>query len=708
MRVEELSAAERRVWEAFPRGELVDFRTGKPDEDDPATGASWGPERTVRAGVITELLLREESARSLARWEESARSPAPQEEPARVPAQWEESARLPALRLKGARVTELLDLAHATIGHPARFLSCDFEQVPRLYWARCQQLSFTRSRLPGLSASNAQIGGHLRLESCLFTGRVELRGAHIAGSLTLDHARVRAPGLAIDCDRLQADRGIAAIELRAEGHVRLSNVKVGGTLIMDDARLTATDRHALTLDGLVADGNVFCRCLTVTGMISLRNARVTGPFALTGTTIDHPGEMALRGSRITAEGGLYLGGTFCANGTVRLADSRVDRELNLTGARLDNPGGDALQAEEIQVEGTIEARGLTARGRVDLSQARVTGSLRLAGADLSAPGKVALDADGISIGGALACVDGFRSEGAVRLADATIGTFASFNGARLSNPSGKTLDAAAATIGGGLFCGRGFTSDGELTLIGTQVRRHVYLNDATLANPGGRALAAWQLQASELYLRPKAAPEGTVDLRHARIGVLRDDPATWSPRRQDGLTYEALDPTLPAAQRLAWLEEGVDGYVPQPYEQLAGTYRRLGHDEEARTVLLAKQRRRRATLARPARAWGVLQDVTVGYGYRPLRAAAWFVALLVVGATVFALDRPPPAEAGKGPVFNAVVYALDLLFPLIDFGQEKAFQPAGGAQWVAYGLVLAGWILVTTIVTGITRALSRQ
>ncbi|HUR01842.1 MAG TPA: hypothetical protein VM347_04830 [Nonomuraea sp.] len=678
MRVEELSTAERRVWDAFPQGELVDFRTGKPDEDSPAAGASWGAERTIRAGVLAELLLREES-------------PQPQ-----------------ALRIKGARITGPLDLAHATIAHPARFLGCHFEEEPRLYWARCQQVSFTGSALPGLSASNAQISGHLRLEGCLFTGRVELRGAQIAGSLTLDHAHARTPGLAIDCDRLQADRGIAAIGLRSEGHVRLSNVKVSGTLIMDDARLTASGRHALTLDGLVADGNVFCRCMTVTGMVSLRNARVSGPFALTGTTIDHPGEMALRGSRITAEGGLYLGGTFAATGTVRLADSRVDRELNLNGARLDNPGGDALQAEEIQVEGTIEARGLTARGRVGLSQARVTGSLRLAGADLCAPGEVALDADGVSIGGALACVDGFRAEGEVRLADATIGTFADFNSAHLSNPDGMSLNAAAATIGSGLSCGRGFTSDGELVLIGTRVRRLVTLNGATLSNPGGLALAAWQLEASELYLRPEEAPEGIVDLRHARIGVLRDDTATWSPRWQDGLTYEALDPTLPAARRLAWLEEGVDGYVPQPYEQLAAIYRRLGHDEDARTVLLAKQRRRRATLRRPARAWGVLQDVTVGYGFRPLRAAAWFVALLVLGAAVFGFDPPPPAEAGKGPVFNAVVYALDLLFPLIDFGQEKAFQPTGGGQWVAYGLVLAGWILVTTIVTGITRALSRQ
>ncbi|WP_157594486.1 hypothetical protein [Streptosporangium amethystogenes] len=64
------------------------------------------------------------------------------------------------------------------------------------------------------------------------------------------------------------------------------------------------------------------------------------------------------------------------------------------------------------------------------------------------------------------------------------------------------------------------------------------LHDAILSAPGGRALTARQLQTRELDLRPRRTPEGEVDLRHAQIGVIRDDPATWSPRRQDGLGAE--------------------------------------------------------------------------------------------------------------------------------------------------------------------------
>jgi hypothetical protein len=66
------------------------------------------------------------------------------------------------------------------------------------------------------------------------------------------------------------------------------------------------------------------------------------------------------------------------------------------------------------------------------------------------------------------------------------------------------------------------------------------------------------------------------------------------------------------------------------------------------------------------------------------------------------LQRRPPTEPGKPPNFHALIYTLDLLLPIIDFGQEKAFSPGGAYQWLAYLLVAAGWILATT------RAVNRQ
>jgi hypothetical protein len=196
---------------------------------------------------------------------------------------------------------------------------------------------------------------------------------------------------------------------------------------------------------------------------------------------------------------------------------------------------------------------------------------------------------------------------------------------------------------------------------------------------------------------------------NAQLGTLYDAAASWpTDLRLAETTYDTLATPLRAADRLRWLQRGTGGYLPQPYEQLASSYRRLGHEDEARTVLLAKQRHRRATLPLHRRSWGHIQDITVGYGYRPLRAALWLLALLTVGTFYFTLHPPTPLEAGKAPPFNALFYTADLLLPIAGFGQEAAFAPHGTGQWLAYGLTAAGWILATTVATGISRAISRQ
>ena len=109
-----------------------------------------------------------------------------------------------------------------------------------------------------------------------------------------------------------------------------------------------------------------------------------------------------------------------------------------------------------------------------------------------------------------------------------------------------------------------------------------------------------------------------------------------------------------------------------------------------------------------SQAWGYLQDATVGYGFRPVRAAFWLLALLSIGTLAYGLHPPTPAELGKGPNFSPLIYTLDLLLPFIDFGQKGAFNPTGLYQWISYALIISGWILATTITAGITRNINRQ
>jgi hypothetical protein len=262
------------------------------------------------------------------------------------------------------------------------------------------------------------------------------------------------------------------------------------------------------------------------------------------------------------------------------------------------------------------------------------------------------------------------------------------------------------TVGGRLDLCDGFAATGAVKLAGARVAGPLGLRGATLTAAASPALDAQHVHARELDLRGAPRIDGVLDLRHARFDVLHDDPAGWPAElRLDGLDYAALDPPLTAAERLGWL--GRDAYRPGVYGQLAASYRRAGDDNAARAVLLASQQRRYAGQPLPSRIWGWLQNVTVGYGYRPQLAACWLLALLAVGTVLFGL-RHPPAGTDHPPAFNPFVYSLDLLLPIVDFGQGDAFQPYGWQRWLGYLLIAAGWILATTIAAGVTRALRRD
>ncbi|CAM5414289.1 hypothetical protein [Streptomyces lavendulae] len=219
------------------------------------------------------------------------------------------------------------------------------------------------------------------------------------------------------------------------------------------------------------------------------------------------------------------------------------------------------------------------------------------------------------------------------------------------------------------------------------------------------------MRAGRLDIDTARSDTSSISLRGASVGTLLDRPQGGPLLELDALAYQRLTPLPPRSTtlRLSWLRENLAGqYRPQPYEQLAASYRVLGHDSEARRVLRAKHRHHRTMLPWPTKIWDWLQDVVAGYGYRPALAGAWLAALTLVGSLVFTINEPNRLEPGGGPSFNATVYTLDLLLPFIDFGQEKAFMTSNGLQWFGYLLVASGWLLATTLFAGLTRVLGRS
>jgi hypothetical protein len=246
-----------------------------------------------------------------------------------------------------------------------------------------------------------------------------------------------------------------------------------------------------------------------------------------------------------------------------------------------------------------------------------------------------------------------------------------------------------------------------LLLRGCRIDEPINLDGASLNNAEGMALNLEAARVAQLMLRLRHPPNGIVDLTNARVGVFYDDQATWpSVLRLRGFTYETLDnDQVSVRDRLCWLARQPGDYTPQIYDQLADAYRRAGQAEAARKVGVAKQRRRRGNL----NPFNWLLYLTVGYGYRTWLAAVWLAGLgwwVFTGAHPGHMVQATPNRTGPG--FHALAYTLDVLLPIVDLGQEKAWTPRGWAAYWTWSLIAVGWVLTTAVVAGLTGIFKRD
>ncbi|MFK0279819.1 hypothetical protein ACIQVL_05000 [Streptomyces sp. NPDC090499] len=535
--------------------------------------------------------------------------------------------------------------------------------------AQLEALELDECRLPGLRAHSARFAQEFKATRCTVHGTLDLRSLAVGTRLSLEGTKVRpAPGEA-----------------------------------------------AINAQSVAVDESLWAADLECAGTFYLTNARVQDLLNLRGATISTP-RGNLQMSELTVGGGLYMGRGFSCTGTVNLCGASIGASVELLDATLTGPGLDAgdyaLHLGCAQIGGDIQAeRGLVVDGPITLADTSIRGSIVLKGARLNYPSGTALMAGRAHVGGDLDCRGGLSAHGTVDLCDARIGGSVLFDGAELKAPSGGTtaLTANGIDVGGVVQLGQGLTAYGKIAISSAVIRSILSFNGAILDAAGAEeALVCRGTTAAQLYLQFREIPRGLIALARTKVALIRDDPTTWpTSLRLDGTVYDILRPPLPAEERLPWLGRDPMGFAPQPYEQLATVYQRQGWDAAARTVLVAKQRSLRPTLAFPARLWSLLQDATVGYGYRPLRAVWLLVCLLVVGSALFAARPPEPVGGGPYPRFQPVIYTLDLLLPLVDLGQERAYEPSGAMQWVGIVLIGTGWLLATTVAAGAGRVLRR-
>lgn len=469
---------------------------------------------------------------------------------------------------------------------------------------------------------------------------------------------------------------------RIEGEIGLSSAKIDFVLaIVDSALPDGIDLQLAHLHALILNGTH------------------TGPISADALQVEH---------------GVFMREGFHAVGHVALRGATIGGNLDCHDGSFCNAGGPALTADGANIRGAVFMNdGFHAEGEVRLVAARIGGILQCTAGNFINTGKTALNVNEIDVQGSVLLTDGFRANGEVRFNNANIGGALDCTKGIFLNPTARALSVESAAVSGHVLLREGFQPEGEVNFTATKI------------GEGFQWIKVTRPDRCKLFL------EST------RVGTLWDDEASWPPvLHLDGFVYDRLDNHSPldSAVRLRWLgRQDYKDFVPQPYVQLAKVLQAMGHEGDARRILIAKHedRARVKAMTFGRWIWHIVLGSTIGYGYRPWRAARWIFVFILFGVLFFGRgfaagefqetkaarfeptraatdNQSKPGEsaqskAGTAPAFNAFVYSLDSFVPIIDLHQAKYRLPTGPwlrlYLWIHIGI---GWALTTLLVVGLT------
>ncbi|GGP41813.1 MULTISPECIES: oxidoreductase [Streptomyces] len=456
---------------------------------------------------------------------------------------------------------------------------------------------------------------------------------------------------------------------------------------------------ALKLNGVQIVGTLNLSGGTVTPYVELNNCRFENEVLLpecrvTTVRMVNCAIPRIEAARLQTEGDLHLPRCRIARG-IRLTDAHIGTDLLLNQAVIHpDRKGRSIAADGLSVAQDLQAELIESYGEVSLRAAKVGVTFSLRGSRLVNPeGRRALNAPQLTVERTLYMTAAAVSPGATETTTPPYGT----------NYSGTPARGTRV---------QPFVCEGGLRLDDGRFGDAVDLQSARFVMRDYQELSLRRVQTPELRFLGERPERGRVVLSGARVVNLVDMSTSWpgpGGLAMGGFSYDNLIPRglFPLSRRLEWVAAATPEYAPEPYERLATVLRNSGEDADAREVLLAKQRRRRETLPLAGKLWGVLQDLTVAYGYRPGRAALWMAVLWAMGALAFSHYDPQPIKADEHPDWNASLYALDLLVPVINLGQDGYWKLHGSWQWVSAVLIVLGWILATTVAAGASRLLRR-
>jgi hypothetical protein len=595
------------------------------------------------------------------------------------------------MNMDGTRVCEAMVLAGARLSHDLSIRNCSVgRRNPES--AKDVDSNSDDDARPALDISNAGVTGNIEAEGLEVLGRTDSFLARVGGSVSAKNAVMRAGEgrRAWDSDAMTVEGKIDATGLKATGETRFVDavvvIAVFNAVCIENSG-AGEHGYSMVLDRMACTGSIYLRRANLTGPVKANGANVVGGvYAADASWIS-----GMDLSRTKMGGNLN-----CRSSRIEkldLTSARIGGDLRLEAANLGRSPtaggpGTALNAYRTEVLGDVLLKPAEARGSLELPRAVVNGKV-----EVEIPGQLSepliLRARGMAVSRS-ASVD---IRGTVDLRGASVGNKLTIELSRLHGSQGSSTSAVGAAA--------------DLTGV----------------------------KARDLILEG-TPPAGFVDVSNAVVGLFNDTPGgrdSAVPARLDGFVYDAIadGSDKPLAYRRNWLRASLDKaptsppeprrsfswgwrrrqqgqFKPQPYRQLAGVYNRTGNDNDARRILFALQIDHNAMQSwrRVAnKAWGYLQCVFVGYGYKPWLALIWVILLAMSGTWWFVVNDPEHRVS----IVEAGILSLGFLLP--GSGLDRVEQWRGqmgtvGHLWAA-GLLVVGLTLGATVVAAVGRVFRR-
>jgi hypothetical protein len=182
--------------------------------DDPSKADAWGEDREVRAALIRWLCVVPEVSKNVA----------PR-----------------GIKVRGSKITGLLDLSAVVVPFPLTFLQTRFLDDIDLRYATISLLQLTGSAIESLNADGAVVRTMIFLNEGFSAHEVRMVGASVGGSVALQRAKFKTLGVAIHADRLEVKGDLSFDGFSSDGDVEVSDAQIGGAVTFDGGRFAKID-----------------------------------------------------------------------------------------------------------------------------------------------------------------------------------------------------------------------------------------------------------------------------------------------------------------------------------------------------------------------------------------------------------------------------------------------------------------------------------